>query len=250
MFKRTEENVLAFVLLFAVIGTAAHMVNVSTVWGPAGQHFTLFDFFSALPTAFLGLWSGLAAVLIAKLAAVLVLGMPLDGATMLRLLPPLAAGAFFYAYKQGEQKAGQAQKDGTKTKLVQFFQFGFPILAIALFVLHPAIFGTLGMVFALYWTIPIIAALLPSNLYLRSLGATFSQHAAGGVLWLYFVPGFANPAVWLALIPVVVVERAVFAGGIAVSYRVVDVAIGRVSAFLRTPDGRPATAPQAARKKR
>ena len=254
MFKQTEENVLAFILLFAVIGTAAHMVTVSEVWGPAGQNFTLFDFFSALPTAFLGLWSGLAAVLIAKLAAVLVLGMPLDGATMLRLLPPLAAGAFFYAYKQGEQKAdaksGEAQKTGAKTKLTQFFQFGFPLLAIALFIFHPAIFGTAAMVFALYWTIPILAALLPSNLYLRSLGATFSQHALGGVLWLYFVPGFANPAVWLALIPVVVVERTVFAGGIAVSYKVVDVAINRVTAFLRTADGRPAMAPQAARKKK
>lgn len=244
MFKRTEENVLAFVLLFAVIGTAAHLVNVSAVWGPAGQHFTLFDFFSALPTAFLGLWSGLVAVLIAKLAAVVALGMPLDGATMLRLMPPLAAGAFFYAYKKN------VQINGTKTKLMQFFQFGFPILAIALFIFHPAIFGTLAMVFALYWTIPIIAAILPSNLYLRSLGATFSQHALGGVLWLYFVPGFANPAVWLALIPVVVVERMVFAGGIAVSYRVVDVAISRVTAFLRTADGRPAMAPQAVRKKK
>ncbi len=244
MFKRTEENVLAFVLLFAVIGTAAHLVNVSTVWGPAGQHFTLFDFFSALPPAFIGLWSGLAAVLIAKLAAVVALGMPLDGATVLRLLPPLAAGAFFYAYKQGAQKAD------ARSRLSQFFQFGFPVLAIALFIFHPAIFGTLGMLFALYWTIPIIAALLPSNLYLRALGATFSQHALGGVLWLYFVPGFANPAVWLALVPVVAIERTVFAGGIAVSYRVVDVAISRVTAFLRTPDGRPAVAPQAVRRKK
>ncbi len=244
MFKRTEENVLAFVLLFAVIGTAAHLVNVSTVWGPAGQHFTLFDFFSALPAAFLGLWSGLAAVLIAKLAAVLVLGMPLDGATMLRLLPPLAAGAFFYAYKKN------VQTNGTKTKLVQFFQFGFPLLAIGLFIFHPAIFGTAAMLFALYWTIPIIAALLPSNLYLRALGATFSQHAMGGVLWLYFVPGFANPSIWLALIPVVAIERTVFAGGIAVSYKVVDVAVNRVSAFLRTADGRPAVSPQAVRKKK
>ena len=206
MFKRTEENVLAFVLLFAVIGTAAHLVNVSEVWGSNGQSFTLFDFFSALPPAFLGLWSGLAAVLIAKLAAVLVLGMPLDAATLMRLLPPLAAGAFFYAYKQGEQKAG-AQKTAAgrfSAPLNFIIQFGIPLLCIALFVFHPAIFGTPAMAYALYWTIPILAAVLPSNLYLRSLGATFSQHAIGSVLFLYTIPALQNPAVWLALVPVVV----------------------------------------------
>ncbi|MDE1798699.1 MAG: hypothetical protein KGH63_04830 [Candidatus Micrarchaeota archaeon] len=220
MALNLQKHAFTFVILFALIGVAALMVPVSALRGLTGQNFTLFDLFSALPAAFLGPATGVAAVLIAKLAGLLIVpGSQFDAISLLRALLPASAGAlFFWSYKN---KATSA----TNWLLLQVL---VPLLAILLFVLNPAIFGTAAMAFALYWTIPIIAAFIPSNLFLRSLGATFSQHAVGGVLWLYLVPGAANPAFWLALIPVVAVERFVFASGISLSYLGVNAVLSRI----------------------
>ena len=51
------------------------------------------------------------------------------------------------------------------------------------------------------------------------LGSTFTAHAVGSVIWLYagLVP---NPETWLALIPVVVLERILFASGMFVGYTI------------------------------
>ena len=198
--------------------------------------------------SFLGLGNGLAAVLIAKLAGVVVLGQPLEIAALVRLALPVAAGAaFFYAYKQNGERNGADETNASKKTsagvwLNRFVQFAIPLAAMAAFVFHPAIFGTIAMAYALWWTIPIAAAILPKNLFLRSLGATFNQHAVGSVLFLYFVPGLANPAIWIALIPVVAVERLVFASGISVSY----VCVNKVMAWLEAWTEQPAAGAQAA----
>ncbi len=259
MFKRSEDKALAFTFMFAIAGVAAQMVNISKIWGSPGQTFTLFDFFSALPTAFLGLGNGLMAVLIAKLAGVVVLGQPLEIASLVRLALPVAAGAaFFYAYKQREESenAKKSETNATVSKktskgewLNRFVQFAIPLAAIAAFALHPAIFGTIAMAYALWWTIPIAASILPKNLFLRSLGATFNQHAVGSVLYLYFVPGMGNPAIWLALIPVVAIERLVFASGISVSYVCVNKAMAWLEAWTEAPSGHAQAAPAIAKKK-
>ena len=50
----------------------------------------------------------------------------------------------------------------------------------------------------------------------KSLGATFTAHAVGGAIWNYVVP--MTPQMWIALIPIVIFERLVFASGITISY--------------------------------
>ena len=93
------------------------------------------------------------------------------------------------------------------------------MLAIIAFVVHPI--GRTVWYFALFWTIPIIAYFLRDKFLLaRALGATFSAHAVGGALWIWF---FALPApVWISLIPVVALERTLFAIGICVSFVLVN----------------------------
>ena len=50
----------------------------------------------------------------------------------------------------------------------------------------------------------------------RSLGATFAAHSVGGAFWIWTVPMAAGQ--WVALIPIVIYERLLFAGGIVISY--------------------------------
>jgi hypothetical protein len=60
------------------------------------------------------------------------------------------------------------------------------------------------------------AKFLPENLVVRSFGAAFSAHAVGSILFLYTIP--TAPALWMMLIPIVAIERSLFALGISASY--------------------------------
>ncbi len=48
-------------------------------------------------------------------------------------------------------------------------------------------------------------ALLPANFLTRALQSTFLQHAAGSLIWVSLIPLASEQ--WLALIPVVAIER-------------------------------------------
>jgi len=90
-----------------------------------------------------------------------------------------------------------------------------PALCILLFVLHPI--GFWAAPYSFYWLLPIVVyASKTHNLFLHALGSTFVAHAAGSVIWLYTVP--MTSALWLSLIPVVLVERVIFASGIVAGY--------------------------------
>jgi hypothetical protein len=95
---------------------------------------------------------------------------------------------------------------------------------MAPFIIHPV--GAQAWYYSLYWLIPVAASLLPENLLLRSLGATFTAHAVGGVIWLYTLP--STPGFWTALIPVVAFERIVFAAGIAASFVVFNTVLHKL----------------------
>ena len=95
---------------------------------------------------------------------------------------------------------------------------GIPLLCMVLFVVHPV--GSYAFPYALYWLIPLALYLKQStSLFARALSATFIAHAVGSVIWLYTMPMTA--AAWLALIPVVAVERLCFALGMVVVYQAV-----------------------------
>lgn len=83
------------------------------------------------------------------------------------------------------------------------------------FIAHPV--GAQAWVYSLYWLVPIVLyAVRKKNMFLEALGSTFTAHAVGSVIWIYCDP--MTPQAWLTLIPVVLVERLVFASGIVVAY--------------------------------
>ena len=119
-----------------------------------------------------------------------------------------------------------------------------PALAIVLFVLHPV--GMQVWYFAvMFWSIPILAKFVfADNVFAKSLGATLTAHAVGGVLWIYSLP--TTPEFWNGLIPIVVYERLLFAVGISVSFLALNALFSRVNVpqFLqvdrRLPFAKPA----------
>lgn len=199
MEKNSIQRKLLFVAIFAAMVLIGSRVNYSTLVGAPSQFFTLFQFFGPIPVAFLGGPLGIAAVLGAQLADFALQGKALEIVNLVRLLPMLFAAYYFASYKSNK-----------------LFAIVVPILATLLFWSHPV--GAAAWYFPLlFWSIPVIVALVPTNnLFLRALGATFTAHAIGGSTWNYIVP--MTPEAWALLVPIVVVERASFAIGIAVSY--------------------------------
>ena len=82
---------------------------------------------------------------------------------------------------------------------------------ILLFSVHPI--GFAAWPYACLWLLPLANALiLHNNMFINALASTFAAHAVGSVLWLYTVNSL-TPALWISLIPVVCLERFVFAIG-------------------------------------
>lgn len=93
-----------------------------------------------------------------------------------------------------------------------------PLLCMVLFIAHPV--GAQAFPYALYWLIPITFYLKKSSsLFAQALSSTFIAHAVGSVIWIYALP--MTPAAWLALIPIVAVERLCFALGMVLVYQMV-----------------------------
>ena len=194
----TKKRVI-FIAIFTVLVLIGKQINFSALIGAENQFFTLFQFFGPLAGGFLGSVVGAITVLFAELINFFIVGKEVTLLNLLRLSPMIFAAYYF----------------GTKKKNLSIL---VPIIAITAFILHPV--GREVWFFTLFWTIPIIAKILPqkysNNIISRSLGATFTAHAVGGAFWIWTVPMTAGQ--WIALIPIVIYERALFAGGIAVSY--------------------------------
>jgi hypothetical protein len=91
------------------------------------------------------------------------------------------------------------------------------LIAIPLFIAHPI--GSQAALYSLFWLIPVATLLFfNQSLFARALGSTVTAHAVGSVIWLYTIP--MAPDQWLMLIPVVIVERLLFASGMVIAYKV------------------------------
>lgn len=190
----SKRNVL-FVVIFVLLGLAALQAPFTQIVGSKVK-FTLFDFFGPITSGFIGLWPGVIAVFLMQFANFLLHGAQVvDAGTIIRFFPALFAVWYFHRR--------------SKLSLLP------AILAIIAFNLHPI--GRSAWYFSLYWLIPLFCYFVRERFLLaRALGTTFTAHAVGSTLWLYV---FGLPAkVWLSLIPVVVMERLIFAAGIAVAY--------------------------------
>ena len=206
----TKKGIL-FLIIFSVLVFIGDRINFSKLIGAENQFFTLFQFFGPVAGAFLGPIVGVLSVLIAEIASKIVNHAAFNLVTILRLLPMIFAAWYF----------------GTKKDKISFF---IPIAAIIIFIAHPV--GRQVWYFSLFWTIPIIIKLLPKKysekIFLKSLGATFTAHAVGGAIWNYVVP--MTPGAWIALIPVVIYERLLFASGISVSFVLFNTLLDKLDA--------------------
>ena len=192
---------LIFVAFFIILGLILLQIPISALEG-ARVKFTVFDLFAPIAGVFLGVPIAIVSVIFMQAANLGLHGFsgvnvvsPLTLVATLRFLP-MIVGVWFFAKKEG--------------KLLVI-----PALAIIVFNLHPI--GRNVWFYSLFWTIPFIVWPFRERfLVARSLGATFTAHAVGGALWIW---AFSLPAnIWISLIPVVIMERAIFALGISASY--------------------------------
>jgi len=195
-----------FALLFSVLALAAYELDFSSIIGAEGQQFTFFQFVGPIGGNLFGPLTGAASVLAVQVMEFFVAGKEFTLINLLRLLPMVFAAVYF----------GSKKKENVFVALA----------CMALFWLHPE--GGQAWAYALFWLIPIAAKYLAANnLVAQSLGATFTAHAVGSVAFLYALN--IPAATWWALIPVTAMERALFAGGIAVSYLAVNAVLDRVA---------------------
>lgn len=191
---------LFFLALFSIIGFISLQIPFNKIMG-SSVSFTLFDFFAPMAGGFLGPVFGVVSVFAVEVINMWVKHTPVSTGSVIRLFPTLFAVLYFAL--------------ASKKKFQGGWFLAVPILCILAFVVHPI--GRGVFYYALmFWSIPVIAYFKKDNLFIKSLGATFTAHAVGGAAWIW---AFNLPAqVWNNLIPVVVVERLLFATGIAASY--------------------------------
>lgn len=201
-----RKALLIFVLFFVVLGFITLQIPINTLAGSRVK-FTLFDLFAPISGVFLGTFWGITSVLAMQVINLVVHGVGnIDRGSLIRLIPTLF-GVWFFAKKEG------------KLLIV-------PALSILVFNLHPV--GRTVWFYSLFWLIPFLVWPLRERfLVLRSLGATFTAHAAGGAMWIW---AFNLPAaVWIGLIPVVILERSIFVLGISASYILMNNVLGYLS---------------------
>lgn len=103
-----------------------------------------------------------------------------------------------------------------------------PLVCMIAFIAHPV--GGAAWVYSLYWLVPVVICVLKKqHFFLSALGSTLVAHAVGSVIWIYADP--MTSATWLGLIPVVFVERMVYAIGMVAVYRLICVIMKKYSVW-------------------
>ncbi len=193
----------AFFAIFCVLSLMFYHVNVSYMVGAEEQEFSMFQFIGPVGAGLVNPVLGIASVLLVEVVWKLVLNeFTFSTFNMLRFLPMIAAAYYFGTVRKGRG---------------MMFGIGIPLIGMVLFWAHPV--GGQAWGYALLWLIPIITTFVSErHVFLRSLGATFQAHVVGSVAFLYTI-GTAMPAAeWWGLIPLVLVERGIFAAGISITY--------------------------------
>lgn len=195
---------LFFLALFTVLGFLSLQVPFNKLMG-SNVSFTLFDFFAPIAGAFLGPVFGIISVFSVMVTNNFIKDIPWTTGTIIRLFPTLFAVYYFSAIQKNNGK----------------WILAVPFLAILVFLAHPN--GRQVPYYTLFWLIPLIAYRFRNNLYMKSLGATFTAHSVGGATWIWAFN--LKASVWQGLIPVVISERLLFAAGIAGSFLVTKFAL-------------------------
>jgi hypothetical protein len=199
-----EKRKILFSTIFIILGLIAFQITFNKIVG-SSQSFTLFELLGPIGGMFLGPILGAVSALVVYSLNIFIFHKSLDFLTMALVLPPMLAAVYF----------------GLKNKATAII---FPI-CIVLFILNPI--GRQAWMYSLIWLIPFVATFFNKRLILKSLGATFTAHAVGSVIFLYTFG--LTPAIWIALIPVVFVERGVFTLGIWTSCLVLNTVLDKLT---------------------
>ena len=187
-----------FFLLFSVLSLAFFSVNLTYLVGAEAQSFSMFQFIGPVGAGIFGPFIGIISILFVEIVnGVFLNQFQFSLFNVARFFPMLAAAYYFGTVKNDKR-----------------FGIALPLIGMALFWINPI--GAEAWGYALLWLIPIAATFLSGNLYLRSLGSTFQAHIVGSIAFLYLVGMPA--AAWWALIPIVLIERGLFAAGISLTY--------------------------------
>lgn len=183
---RPEKNIVSYLL--AVAGALwLPALKSSYIVGSFWKFFSLKSSLVPLAGAFGGIGGGLVFCMIRLLVGGFTVGLSLSS---LALYIPGLCGGLYWASRS------------------RLMRLGVPLLCMILFCVHPV--GGEAWVYSLFWLIPMMISCMRHNsILLESLACTYTMHAVGSVLWLYTVP--MTSAMWLGLIPLVPIERALFA---------------------------------------
>ena len=193
---------IAFVIIFAALGFLAMQVPFTELVGSKVK-FTLFDFIGPIAGGVVGSVWGVVTVFLMQLGNWAFHGFTLDAGTLVRFFPMLFGVLYFAKSRK--------------------FILAVPVIAMLAFWAHPE--GRAAWPFALLWLIPMVVYVFHERfLIARALGATFTAHAVGGALWIWVFN--LKAAVWMGLIPTVLIERGLFALGVALSFVLINAVLG------------------------
>jgi hypothetical protein len=200
---------------FTILAFLAYQINFSQIMGSENASFTFFQFLGPIGAGLFTPVFGAASVLAVEAMNFVFQGTTPDAFSIARLFPMVFAAFYF----------------GSKTKKTALV----PLACMALFVLHPV--GQQSWLYSLYWLVPVAGVLVfKDNLFVKSLGTTFTAHAVGSVAFLYAFG--MTPEFWLALIPLVFVERVLFALGISVSFVAANTVIHKAGVEVLNVDAK------------
>ncbi len=112
----------------------------------------------------------------------------------------------------------------------KFWRIAPIMLCAFLFMAHPD--GMSAAWYMIFWIIPLVVALQKSSsLFMTALGSTLSAHAVGTIVWLY--AGHLASADFALLVPLVIVERLLFAMGMTIGYILVSRLLSAMPVALR-----------------
>jgi hypothetical protein len=194
-----------FTSILAIIGVLLMQIPFTQIIG-SNLKFSLFDFYGPIVGAFTGSVFGIITVLAMQLVNWGIHGFDLGTSTILRFFPMLFAVLYF-------------------TKKSRWTLIA-PMIAMVAFWIHPE--GRGAWYYALYWLIPLATYFgHEHHTIFRALGATFTAHAVGSVLFLYALN--LPTSAWIGLIPVVWKERGLMALGITITFWIANRALGLLS---------------------
>jgi hypothetical protein len=192
---------LSYAVMFMLMIAGLSWIKISFICGTHTGLFSLSHCLSPLVGLFGG---GIGAVILLTLRAIFKFSYATAASSVLLSchIPSFCAALYLALTKHNN-------------KVATILAAALPVACMALFCLHPV--GAQAWTYSLFWIIPVAAATLSHHsFFVHALGSTFTAHAVGSILWLY-LGLITAPAAWLALIPVVICERLLFAGGMVIA---------------------------------